>query len=194
MPNHGTEKAALRLQAKEIRATLDMPALSATLCRRIAALPEYSSAQHVLLYLAMPGEVTVEDLMIQEGSDTKQFYVPRCAPKRRLAIHSYVTGETPLRSGPFGIREPDASQVPEATPEVLDLAIVPALLFSETRDRLGYGGGYYDRFLPKLSASCVRIGTLPEALVFPSLPCDPWDVPLDLIVTENRVLAPERCL
>lgn len=188
MPDSSTEKAALRLRAKAIRETLPLPALSAALYERIANLPVYRSARHVLIYLAMPGEVTVEPLLDLPGSETKQFYVPRCAPKRRLAIHSYVPGETPLRSGPFAIREPDADKVPETQAGIMDLVIVPAVLLSEESDRLGYGGGYYDRFLPRLSASCVCLGALPEALVLPSLPRDPWDVPLPIIVTENRVI------
>jgi 5-formyltetrahydrofolate cyclo-ligase len=130
--------------------------------------------------------VTVEALLSSGAGEAKQFYVPRCAPKRRLAIHPYVPGQTPLRAGPFGIREPDPAQVPEAEPGILDMVVVPAVMLSETGDRLGYGGGYYDRFLPRLPESCVRLGALPEALVRPSFPRDPWDAPLDIIVTENR--------
>jgi 5-formyltetrahydrofolate cyclo-ligase len=188
LPDHSAEKTELRSRARSIQQALDMPPLSTILCSRIAALPEYQAARHVLLYLAMPGEVTVEDLLRLTTSQGKQFYAPRCAPKRRLAVHSYVPGETPLRSGPFGIREPDPKQVAEADPGILDLVIVPALLLSETGDRLGYGGGYYDRFLPSLPKSCVLIGALPEALIRPSLPRDPWDVPLDIVVTEKRLL------
>jgi 5-formyltetrahydrofolate cyclo-ligase len=188
MPDRSTEKTALRAQAAAIRRVLDTASLSTILCHRIASLSEYQAARHVLIYLAMPGEVTVEALLNSSAGEPRQFYIPRCAPKRRLAVHPYVPGETPLQSGPFGIREPDPKQVPEAEPGILDIVVVPAVMLSETGDRLGYGGGYYDRFLPRLPASCVRLGVLPEALVRPSLPRDPWDVPLDIIVTENRTL------
>lgn len=188
MPATPIEKTDLRQWAKATRKMLPLPALSVALCERIAALPGYRAAQRILIYLAMPGEVTVETLLCLPGSEAKQFYVPRCAPKRRLAIHPYVPGETPLRSGPFGIREPDANRVPEANPADLDLVIVPAVLLSETCDRLGHGGGYYDRFLPKLPATCLKLGVLPDALVLPSLPRDPWDVPLDAVLTETRLL------
>lgn len=186
------EKAEMRERAKAFRQTLDITSLSVTLCERLAALPEYQSARHVLLYLAMPEEVTIDALLNSGVSAGKQFYLPRCAPKRRLAIHSYVPGETPLRSGPFGIREPDADLVPEVDPALLNMVIVPAVLLSEDGDRLGYGGGYYDRFLPRLSASCVRLGALPGPLVLPSLPCEAWDVALDLVLTENQVFSGAR--
>lgn len=187
LPDNATEKAALRLQARAIRQTLDTPALSELLCERIAALPGYQAAGHVLLYLAMPGEITVEKLLTLNGSEAKRFYVPRCAPQRRLAIHPYVSGKTPLGEGPFGIREPDPAFVPEVEPDRLDLVVVPALFLSEASDRLGYGGGYYDRFLPRLLATCLKIGVLPDALVLPSLPRDPWDIPLDMVLTEKRL-------
>jgi len=123
--------------------------------------------------------------------DEKQWYVPRCAPDRRLAVHPYVPGETPLRRGPFGIREPDPEQTPEADPTVLDLVIVPALLYAPDGSRLGYGGGYYDRFLLRLRPDCVCVGLLPDEQIVPALPLDPWDKPVDIIVTPTQVIRSE---
>lgn len=184
-----SDKPALRRWARRRRAVLPLPALSALLVERLSGLPEYTAAaRHVLLYLAMPGEVNVEALLERDRENRRRWYAPRCAPDRRLALHPFDPARTSLVSGPFDIREPDASQVPEADPGIIDLVIVPALLFSETGDRLGYGGGYYDRFLPRLSASCVRVGALPDALVLPFLPRDAWDQTLDIIVTETRLL------
>jgi len=185
------DKPALREWAKKRRAQLDMAAASARLVRRLAALPEFARARNVLIYLALFGEVNVEGLLAQNG-DGRRFYVPRCAPKRRLAVHRFVPGETPLVSvAPFGIREPDtaaAARLPETDPAILDLIIVPALLFSERGDRLGYGGGYYDRFLPRRAPGCACVGALPGALVLPRLPRDSWDQKINVIVTETRIL------
>lgn len=182
-------KSDLRLQARERRAALDMTTLSDRLITRLISLPEYIAARHLLLYLRMPGEVNVESLLSFQDVE-RHWYIPRCAPKRRLAVHPFVLGETPLRPGPFGIREPDPDQVPEADPSLLDAVIVPALLLAQDGWRLGYGGGYYDRFLPKLRPDCRRIGVLPDALVLSTTPpnlIDPWDAPLDVIVTESAI-------
>jgi 5-formyltetrahydrofolate cyclo-ligase len=184
------DKPALRQWALSRRAILDMPALSAVLTDRLRTLPEFLAARHISLYLGMPDEVNVEPLLGDEGDTGRTWYVPRCAPKRRLAMHPYVFGATPLQAGPFGIREPDPARVPEVEPEMLDLVIVPALLLAQDGWRLGYGGGYYDRFLPRLRLDTVCVGLLPDALVLPAAPPgqpDPWDAPLDLIVTESRV-------
>lgn len=185
------EKLALREWAKTRRASLDMAAVAARLAVRLAALPEFARARNVLIYLALPGEVNVEELCAQNG-DGRRFYVPRCAPRRRLAVYRFMPGETPLVSvPPFGIREPDpAAHVPETDPAVLDLLIVPALLLSERGDRLGYGGGYYDRFLPRRAPGCACVGALPDALVLPWLPRDSWDQKMDVIATETHILRP----
>jgi 5-formyltetrahydrofolate cyclo-ligase len=104
------DKPALREWAKARRARLDMAASSACIVARIAALPQFGAARDVLLYLALPGEVNVEGLLAF-ADGTRRFYVPRCAPKRRLAVHRFVPGETPLVNvPPFGIRELDPAR------------------------------------------------------------------------------------
>ncbi len=133
----------------------------------------------------MPDEISVDGLMQSEGrtANEKQFYVPRCAPKRQMVLHPYVPDCTPLVPGVWGLREPDPLRVPVAAPALLDLAIIPALLLTPTGDRLGYGGGYYDRFLPQLPTSCITVGVLPPALIVEHLPVDPWDAPVQKVVT-----------
>lgn len=179
-------KGEWREWAFKTRAHLDMPALSALLREQLVQLPQWQIASHILLYLSMPGEISVEELAV---SGTQQYYVPRCAPKRRLAIHPYTPGVTPLRSGPFGIREPDPTLVPEIPPETIDLVIVPGLVLSEDGWRIGYGGGYYDRFLPRLRPDCLRVGLFPAELIVPTVPVDPWDARLDIVLrapTEDK--------
>lgn len=177
------DKPALREWALRRRAALPVDALAAALRARIAALPAWESARDVLLYAATAAEI---DLLPLARTPGKRFHLPRCAPGRRLALHPFTPDRTPLRAGPFGIREPDPDQVPETPPETIDLALVPALLLSRACQRLGYGGGYYDRLLPRLAEGAVTVGALPDALVLETLPTDPWDVPLDLVLTETR--------
>ena len=176
------EKRALREWARERRAMLDMPALSIQLLEKVQKLPALLTAQRILVYNALPDEV---DLLALTSDSTRHWYLPHCAPKRRLAVHAFVPGETPLRPGPFGILEPDPQQVPETNLLLLDAVIVPALLLTPDGGRLGYGGGYYDRFLPGLRPDCLKIGVLPQALIVPSLPLDPWDILLDRVITEE---------
>ena len=167
-PSPRSPKAEWRAWALEARRTLNVIVLSETLREKLA--PELAAATHILLYAATEEELDV--LEIAKGSAEAQFHLPRCAPKRRLAIHAYPC---PLTVSAFGIREPEAS-LPEVSPEILDLVIVPALVLDRRGYRLGYGGGYYDRFLPRLREGCRTIGVAP--FLVDELPTDPWDVPV----------------
>jgi 5-formyltetrahydrofolate cyclo-ligase len=183
------EKAALRRWARSMTFDpIDLASASKLVVDRILRLPEYLEARHVLLYLAMPHEVNVEDLMRHESRPTKAWYAPRCAPDRRLAIHEYDPLTTVMRSGPHGIREPDRDQVPEIEPAAIDLILVPGLLFTPLGDRLGYGGGYYDRFLPQLPDRCKRLGIASDSQIVQDLPHDSWDAAVDFVVTPTSVL------
>ncbi len=172
-------KAQWREWARASREPLD----TVPLLERLLALPEYVAARHVLLYLALPGEIVVETFAGTPGDKT--FYAPRVAPRRVLTVHWYVPGQTPLVQNAWGLREP-APDVPEISPDTLDLVIVPGLCFDELGNRVGYGGGYYDRFLPRLRAGCITVGVAGENAVVPTLPTESHDVPVFIIVTQER--------
>lgn len=173
-------KPTLRQWAKKTRAALDLPALSEKLCGRLVTLPEFRRAENVLLYAAMPDEL---DVLSLARTPEKRFFLPRCAEKRRLAIHEFPCD---LVTSAWGIREPDAES-PESSPETLDLVLVPGLAFTLSGDRLGYGGGFYDRFLPKLRSGCAAVGVCPDELVLEKLPVDSWDFPMEILVTPAEI-------
>lgn len=174
-------KAEWRLWAQETRRQLDRAALSAQLRARLSALPELATAPTVLLYAPTEEEL---DCLPREPLPGQRFALPRCAPQRQLTVHALPC---PLVISRFGLREPAPSE-PELPPESLDLVLVPALAATPAGYRLGYGGGYYDRFLPRLRPDCTTICALPEALLTETLPHDPWDIPVKIIVTESQIL------
>ena len=173
-------KSALRAWARGVRVALDLPALSTKLCSRLESLPEFASSENVLLYAAMADELDVLPLAATPG---KRFYLPRCAENRRLAIHEYPCSLVVSR---YGIREPGADS-PEIAPEILDLVVVPGLAFTRDGKRLGQGGGFYDRFLPRLRKECVTVGVSPGELVAENIPVDSWDFPVEILVTPAEI-------
>ena len=177
-PSDAGGKPEWRTWAKARRETVSV----SEVLERLTALAEWRVARHVLLYLALPGEIVVEKLAI---NGDKWFYVPRCAPGRHLAIHPLVPGETRLEQGAFGLREPLPGTL-TASPETMDLVIVPALCFDIYGHRLGYGGGYYDRFLPRLRTDCVTVGVAGDGLVVSRLPTAPHDKSVQIVVTPGR--------
>ena len=180
IPSPESPKSEWRVWALAARRSLDLPALSEQLCATLE--PALAGARHILLYAASPKELDVLSLAVSPLREAAPkgypgqgggFYLPRCAPERRLAVHAYPC---PLVLGSFGIREPRES-VPEVSPDILDLVLVPALVIDESGFRLGYGAGYYDRFLPKLPKTCRTIGIAP--FLVPKLPTDDWDIPVN---------------
>ncbi len=179
IPSPESPKSEWRVWALAARRSLDLPALSDQLCATLE--PALAGARHILLYAASPLELDV--LPLTNLLPEAQFYLPRCAPERRLAIHGYPC---PLVVSHFGIREPQES-VPEVSPDILDLVLVPALVIDERGYRLGYGAGYYDRFLPKLPKTCRTMGIAP--FLVPKLLADDWDIPVDAIFAPQMTAA-----
>lgn len=168
-----SNKAELRIKAKKIRKTLDIPKISSVLTEKIRNHNFYQKAQHVMLFYPLINEPNFLSLL----SDDKIFYFPK-VNGRELLVCPY-TKETELKKSSFGIFEPCSEPYP---PEYLDLVVVPALMADKKGYRLGYGGGFYDRFLPKIKAK--TICAVPEKLYADKLPSDEFDIPVDVVITD----------
>lgn len=169
------------------RAIAEAPAMHAAgdeICRRALELPEYAAANLVMAFVSTASE-----------PDTAVFLRETLRRGKRLAL-PFLTGPgemeariiddlSALQKGPFGILQPPADAV--AVPaEDIDFALVPCMATGLHGERLGHGGGYYDRFLPALGKRWVV--ACPDALVLARIPCLPHDLPAPVIVTERRVL------
>jgi 5-formyltetrahydrofolate cyclo-ligase len=120
------------------------------------------------------------------GLDTsgKEFYLTRTVGSERgLSVHKRGDG---LERHRLGFWQPHAASQ-EVRPVVIDLALVPGLVFDEAGNRLGYGLGYYDRLLPQLRPGALIVGVTVNALVVPSLPNEALDVPVTHLLTESGV-------
>lgn len=180
------DKREWRRWAKARRRELDIPYAFDTIEPTLLNLEEWKSAKCVLLYFATSTEINVNSVLRDVPGN--EWYLPRCTEGNRLSIHRvFSDSKDELRQNGFGIYEPHPDS-PEVSAEVLDLVIVPALAFDERGNRLGYGGGFYDRFLPRLRPDCATIGVTLDALVVPALPSEPHDIPVQIIVTESRVI------
>ena len=157
---------------------------------RIAALPAFREARTVLLYRAVRGELSAESLPALPASAGKRFAYPRCVSATEMEAFIPGTWET----GAFGIPEPAEASSVRVPPEKIDLVVCPGVAFDVRGTRLGMGGGYFDRFLPKC-VSAVFVMAAFESQCASALPRSLTDVPMDLIVTEDAArLIPERPL
>ncbi len=173
-------KRRLREELLERRKGLARARLSREAARRLARWLAARRAGRVLVYLPFRGELSPLELL--ELYPEAAYYLPRTAPGG-LTVHPFGAAR---ERHPYGFSQP-AAGAPELPPERLDAVVVPGIAFDRQGYRLGYGGGYYDRFLARLPARVARVGLAPEALVLEALPRDPWDAPVGFLASEEGV-------
>ena len=158
---------------------------------RFAELPAYQSARHVAGFLPFDGEADPLPLMDRAILEGKQVYVPIIIAKAEPLLFAPWTRQTKIKKNSFGIDEPDVSRVQMIEARELDFVITPLVAFDESCNRLGVGGGYYDRsfaFLKGVDNRSVRmVGIAYELQCVAKLPSSEWDVQLDGVVTELKV-------
>jgi 5-formyltetrahydrofolate cyclo-ligase len=159
------------------------------LAQRLAQLPELKTAKRVALYWPMDGEIDPRPLARLLHC---RFYLPvlRAFPALTLAFARWHPG-LPLHRNRFGIPEPAGRRLIGA--RRLDAVLLPLTGFDARGNRLGMGGGFYDRtlaFRRRGGHSPLLIGVAHACQQLPALPAAPWDVPLALVVTDRGVFRP----
>ena len=167
------DKNSLRLKAKSIRKTLDMPSISKCLIGKIKENSIYIKANNIMIYYPTKFEVNLLELC----SGNKNFYLPKVQDEK-LLVCPYKTSSN-LDMSPLHIMEPTSKPV---NPNILDLVIVPALMADSFGFRLGYGGGFYDRFLKSLENNVHSIVAIPKELFVDKLPFENFDIPVDEVI------------
>lgn len=149
---------------------------------RIAGLPEYRAASLVMIYRATPEELDLQPLTVHPASAGKRFAYPVCLSRTEMA--AMIPGG--WRRGSFGIWEPDPACSETVAPEQLDLVICPGAAFDSGQTRLGMGGGYYDRFLPRCTRALIWMAAFDIQYVR-RLPREATDIVMQKIITESCV-------
>lgn len=185
-------KTKLRKQGLAIRATLPMTAISEQICAQLAAWTLFQQARKVLFYHPIRNEVDL--LPLAEQFPDKRWYLPVVANHDHLEFFHYHPQHT-LNSGKYGIQEPLTDSDPLHTIHQTDLLLAPGLMFDRQGYRLGYGKGYFDKFFQKLAEAGqqpIRAGIVPSLLFQETLPHDPWDTPMDYLITESGIVGAEN--
>lgn len=164
--------------AKEIRSSWDQ-----AIFRNLLDWSIYQRAQRVMVYLSFGWEIDTWAIVQDLQERDKEIYVPVVRKSPKGIVATRFTSREDLVLSSFGILEPQP-MAPTIASQKLDLVIVPGLVFSSQGYRIGYGGGYYDRFLPTIEACSV-------GLVYSSflrmLEPDPWDQAVDYLISEEGV-------
>lgn len=153
-------------------------------------LKNIKKAKNIMVYISYRSEVVTDDITDELLVAEKNIYVPYCiVDEKKMKIVKISNPAQDLETGAYGILEPRKNlREEEVSPEKLDIVVVPAVAFSDDGYRVGYGGGYYDRFLGKLSSETTTIGITYDELLFDELPREEHDLPVDMIVTDKKVI------
>lgn len=183
MPFSLTDKKALRRYWSEQRERICSPEKDRLICERLLESERIRKADTVLLYASFRSEVSTD--MLFEGLSALgiQTAFPLCHKGGIMTFH-LVKDSTQLRAGAYGIREPDIS-LPQPLLTERTVCIVPGLAFTEAGGRLGYGGGFYDRFLtahPEVYTAAAAY----DGQITPELPLEEHDIILRSIYTDER--------
>ncbi|MCD4824687.1 MAG: 5-formyltetrahydrofolate cyclo-ligase, partial [Phycisphaerae bacterium] len=180
-------KKNLRKQIKQTLAAMSpetAAAKSAAAAEKLSAMEEFAAAKVIMLYLAIPGEVDTAPIAQTAWAAGKQVVAPRpCPDTRHMKPVLCHPADADLFHPALGLRSPAGMHVVPI--DQIDLLIVPALAFDRNCNRLGRGGGFYDRFLARPELRAITVGLAFAEQILPELPIHPNDKPVDRIVTDN---------
>lgn len=172
-------KNQLRIKAKELKKSLDIKTLSSQIKENLFLLEEFKNAKNICCYYSVRDEIITTDYF---DDTSKNWFIPKVNGED-LLICPY--NKNSLEKGIFGLLEPTNEPIEDLS--VLDLIIVPALAVDMSGHRIGYGKGFYDRFMKKLTHNPIKICIVPSDLVVQNSYCNEFDEKVNIIVCNNNV-------
>ncbi|MDP7637021.1 MAG: 5-formyltetrahydrofolate cyclo-ligase [Phycisphaerae bacterium] len=185
------DKKQIRSEIMQTLATMSAEAsakASQAACKQLIGQREFADAGTVMIFLPMPGEIDARRIARDAWAAGKRVAVPKVAAGAQglmeaIEIHSL---EADLAVNRWGIHEPTSNR-PLGTNE-LDLIVVPGLAYDQYGNRLGRGGGYYDRFIKRAPDGIRLCGLAFARQLLDELPTNPYDQPVHMLATETDFL------
>lgn len=189
-------KKVLRQQLRQARRNLtqqDQVQASLGVCRHIINHPKFLSSERVAVYFSSDGEVNLEPLMDAAWKMGKTLYLPVLHPiKPGYLVFMEYHPDQPMAKNRFGIPEPVSHRDTSCPTWLLDLILTPLVGFDEAGNRMGMGGGFYDRSFAFLKSNIkprkpTLLGLAHECQKVDELVTEAWDIPMDGIVTGEAI-------
>lgn len=153
----------------------------------LAALDLYIQSNRVLLYASYRSEVGTESMIEHALSEGKEVVLPKVDEVNACLTKHIITGMHDVCTGYRGIPEPIAGKCIKV--EDVDIIIMPGVAFDPFGGRVGYGGGYYDKLLPRIKGAKPIIALAYEEQIFHDLPKETHDMDMDIIITPERIIS-----
>jgi len=182
-------KSEIRKQVLARRDALSAAArksCSSLITKRLLVLDAYRSANCVMAYATFGSEFETGDFIADLLAHGKKLVLPRVERGSRvLTLHEVQDPRLQLEAGVWGIPQPRANLCPVVPASQLEFVLVPGVAFTARCERLGYGGGFYDRFIGGLASRPALIAAAYSVQVVPELPISESDQRVERVVTES---------
>lgn len=145
----------------------------------------YLQSNDIFIYVSYNSEIDTKNIIMKALEDKKNIYVPRTNYKTKIMEAVKILSLESLIEDKYGILEPAEDKSPE-DPNKFDLIIMPGVAFDKYGGRMGYGAGYYDRYLEKISKPLNKVALAYDFQVINKVPIDIHDIPIEYIITERE--------
>ncbi|WP_206459537.1 5-formyltetrahydrofolate cyclo-ligase [Anaerovorax sp. IOR16] len=183
------EKSALRkqmlLKRKELKEDF-IKKSERKILQLIKEFPFYLDAKTIMIYMDYRNEAPTNQIINDALQRNKNIILPVTDDNFRITPYKLV-GKESLITSSLGIIEPNSLICPVANPKEIDLILIPGVVFDYNGNRIGFGKGCYDSFLPNLRPDAVKVGLSYEFQLSKNIPSEITDVPMDFILTEERI-------
>ena len=186
------QKCALRPQLREALGVLDAAErvrAGQAICAALQSSPLLRHARGLLCFLSLPTEPDLRPICRAALSRGTLLCLPAVAADGAISLRRARSLEEGLAPDACGVEAPLASE--ECSTASVELALIPGLAFDPWGNRLGRGGGHFDRLLSRLPSSAAVVGVAFEAQLIPAVPCEAHDRPVQWLVTESGL---RRCV
>jgi 5-formyltetrahydrofolate cyclo-ligase len=183
------EKKQLRRQLKEELSALSLPLYehwSFQIAQQLYKDEFWEKAATVAITISRFPEVDTWQIIRKAWEQGKRIVIPKCEAKSRTMDFRELTVFSQLESVYFGLLEPIVSETSSVPAEEIDLVIVPGAAYARSGYRLGFGGGYYDRFLANYHGNTLSLAF--EKQLINSLPIERHDIPVRKIISNKEVI------
>ena len=173
----------------EIKEEVEIKSVEIT--QKLIKLDQFKASQAVMCYMDFKNEVMTKyiiDNCFNLGKIVVLPLVDTINGIRRIVSYEVVNLLQDVMPGVFGILEPRKGSARVFNPEEIDLVIVPGVAFDINRNRIGFGAGFYDKFLETVRPGCAKIGIAFEFQIYDEVSVEEHDIPLDLVITEKRII------
>lgn len=185
-------KQGIRQRIIAGRESLSLPdrkRLSLEISGKIGDLPEYVAARSVMGLMSFGAEFESDGWVSRVMADGKQLLLPRVnRATRQLDVYRVSDLEGQIEMGSYGIREPIPACCELADLAEIDFILLPGVAFGRDGARLGYGGGFYDKFLARLSHQPALVAAAFSLQLVEGIPQEPADRKVDKLITEHEII------